>query len=117
MREPLRDKGRLLHILEAIDNLAVAIPEDYYTNHFIRYGVVKELEIIGEAAYMLSKSFKAQHTEVRWEVIIAMRHVLVHGYYQINDEQVWNIIQNDLPQLREQVKEMLVVESNNPSLG
>jgi uncharacterized protein with HEPN domain len=121
MREPLRDKGRLQHIREAIDNLfeftnGVSL-EEYSANKILRFAVVKNLEIVGEAAYMLSKPFRTQHPGVEWDDIIAMRHVMVHGYYQIEDVDVWNIIQNDLPQLREQVKGLLVTESNNPPDG
>ncbi|GHT72503.1 DUF86 domain-containing protein [Bacteroidia bacterium] len=121
MREPLRDNGRLLHIIEAIDNAfeftnGVSFG-DYSTNKLLRFATVKNIEIVGEAAYMLSKPFKEQHPEVQWDDVVAMRHVLVHGYYQIKDDRVWHIIQNDLPQLRERVKGILATESNNPPDG
>ncbi|HIX85999.1 MAG TPA: DUF86 domain-containing protein, partial [Candidatus Parabacteroides intestinigallinarum] len=58
------------------------------------------VEIIGEAVYMLTKEFKTAHPEVEWDVIEGMRHVLVHGYYKINPRQLWNTIENDIPELK-----------------
>lgn len=68
------------------------------------YGVVKNVEIVGEASYMLSTDFKDKHPLTKWDQIIRMRHILVHGYYQIEAPELWNIIQNDLPPLKEQVE-------------
>ena len=47
---------------------------------------------------------KEKHPEVEWKVIIGMRHVLVHGYYQISDEMVWATIQTELYPLKEKVE-------------
>ena len=58
----------------------------------VYYGFVKHVEIIGEAVYMLSKEFREAHPEVEWEAIEGMRHVLVHGYYQIEPDQLWDTI-------------------------
>lgn len=49
---------------------------------------------------MLTKEFKTAHPEVEWDVIEGMRHVLVHGYYKINPRQLWNTIENDIPELK-----------------
>jgi len=98
-------------MLAAIDNIFEFIGclsfEDYCQNKMLRFAVVKNLEIVGEAAYLLSQPFKKQHLEVLWDDIVAMRHVLVHGYYQIKDVRVWNTIKNDLPKLQAQLQAML----------
>lgn len=104
MREEIRDIERLRHILEQIDTLQSLLPEISFENldqDKVRYyGVVKMTEIIGEAAYKLSESFVKSHTEVPWNVIRGMRHYLVHEYYQISKESLWDTISNDLPTLR-----------------
>ena len=111
MREKLKDKGRLLHILEAIDNLIEFTDgisfEEYQGSKILRFAVIKNLEIIGEAAYLLTEKFKSEHPETEWESITYMRHVLVHGYYQIKDEIVWATIQTDLQPLKTQVTSFL----------
>jgi uncharacterized protein with HEPN domain len=105
MREKPRDKERLGHILESIDNIFEFIENKTFNNYkndkILRFAIVKNLEIIGEAAYLLTKDFKDKNNSVNWEEIIGMRHVLVHGYYQIRDEIVWATIENDLPPFKE----------------
>jgi len=107
MREKPRDKKRLLHILEAIDNVFEFIEnksfENYKSDKILRFAVVKNLEIVGEAAYLLTKEFKLNNAEVEWNEMIGMRHILVHGYYQIKDEIVWATIETELQPLKEKI--------------
>ena len=77
--------------------------EDLEKDAMFRYAVVKCLEIVGEAAYMLTLDFKDRHPQTPWQIIIKMRHVMVHGYYSIQMPIVWDIIQNDFPPLRTQI--------------
>lgn len=111
MREPVRDKGRLEHILAAIgrvlDFTSGKTKNEVTANALVYYGIVKNIEIIGEAAYKLSKPFKQAHPETPWEYIVKMRHVLVHDYYQIDEDDVWAVIEDDLPLLREQIARYL----------
>jgi uncharacterized protein with HEPN domain len=108
MREKIRDKGRLEHILNAITN-AIEFTKDvtyenFLNNKILFFAVVKNIEIIGEASYKLSKELKIANTLIDWEAIIGLRHVLVHGYYHISEERVWKIIQKDLLPLKEQIQ-------------
>lgn len=57
------------------------------------------VEIIGEAAYMITNEYKSIHTELPWRQIEGMRHILVHGYYTISSDVLWDVIQNDIPSL------------------
>ena len=111
MREPLRDRGRLEHILETIDRLLNRTEgltlEDLRRDAIFYYGVVKHIEIVGEAAYKLSLAFREAHPETPWKKIIAMRHVLVHDYYQISDSEVLYVIEDNLRPLREQIAHYL----------
>jgi uncharacterized protein with HEPN domain len=62
--------------------------------------VVRNLEIIGEAANRLPENFRAQHPEIEWRKIIGLRNRIVHDYFNIDVEIVWEIIQKDLPNLK-----------------
>jgi len=62
--------------------------------------VVRNLEIIGEAANRLPEDFRAQHTEIEWRKIIGLRNRIVHDYFNIDVEIAWEIIQKDLPKLK-----------------
>jgi len=101
----------LQHILDAIAALEQGAQR--YTakqaaeDCIIYFGFVKQVEIIGEAVYMLTTEFKSAHPEVEWDAIEGMRHVLVHGYYQITPDKVWTVISKDLPVLRPQIEELL----------
>ena len=111
MRERINDRGRLEHILLAIGNVEEFL-QDYDYENFIAdkimyYAVVKNVEIVGEAAYMLSLDFNAEHTDTPWDQIEKMRHVLVHGYYQILPEVLWLTIHDDLPPLKANVMNYL----------
>ena len=98
MREQIRDKGRLEHILDATEKVLDFTEnvsfDEYKTNIMLRYAVVKCLEIVGEASYKLTCEFREKHSDIAWNKIIAMRHILVHGYYQTEDSIVWDTIKN-----------------------
>jgi len=111
MREQVRDRERLQHILDAINTIQQSrtkySSQEEVNDPIIYYGFVKHVEIIGEAVFMLSKEFKDTHPEIEWEAIQGMRHVLVHGYYQIEPNQLWDSIDNDIPQLKPQIEKLL----------
>lgn len=111
MREKPKNRGRLLHIKNAIDNIRDFISgrsaEDFLEDLMLYYAIVKNMEIIGEAAYMLTNEFKESHPDTNWNDIIRMRHILVHGYYQVDSRIVWITIQNDIPILEAQIDKYL----------
>lgn len=85
--------------------------EEARRNPIVFFGFVKHIEIIGEAVYMLTKEFRSAHPEIEWEAIEAMRHVLVHGYYTIKPEQVWETIEVDIPLLKPQIEQLIKQEA------
>ncbi|MFA6923294.1 MAG: HepT-like ribonuclease domain-containing protein [Bacteroidales bacterium] len=107
MREKPRDNKRLEHIIEAIDNIFEFTQgksfKVFKSDKILRFAVIKNLEIIGEAAYLLTKEFKIKHNSIQWDDMIGMRHILVHGYYQIRDEIVWATIETELQPLKDKI--------------
>jgi uncharacterized protein with HEPN domain len=107
MREPLKDKTRLEHILDAIERLekyAGCLSREELEADVLRYyGIVKNIEIIGEAANMLSSQFKESHTDVEWRPISNMRNFLVHEYFQVDNDTVWVVIHNDIVELKKHI--------------
>lgn len=97
MREPVRDKGRLEHILTAIDYISAFTEgfsyDDLMNDPLHLHAVTHNVQIIREAVYKI--------------LIEKMRHILVHDYYQINFEILWDILKNDLPTLKGQVSSYL----------
>ena len=111
MRERIKDKMRLEHIAEAIERLqthAGDLSEEELQVDVLRYyGIVKNIEIIGEAARMLTEQFKEAHPEVDWRSIGDMRNFLVHEYFQVDSEVVFSVIHNEIPELQSHVSQYL----------
>lgn len=107
MREPVRDVGRLQHILIAIERVEeymAGISYERLQNDLLRtHAVAYNIQIIGEASYKLSKEFKEAHADTPWRLIEKMRHILVHDYFAVDLEFVWLVIQDDLQPLKQQV--------------
>ncbi len=81
--------------------------EQFVADIRIYYSVMKNIEVIGEAANMLTRHFRETHTELPWRLIVSMRNVLVHGYAQVSDADLWQTATNDIHPLREQVQRYL----------
>ena len=97
------DTVRLRHILDAArEALSFARGRsraDLDSDRQLVLSLVKEVEIIGEAAYQLSNETKASLPDMPWEDIIGMRHRLVHAYFDINLDIVWRTVEEDLPEM------------------
>lgn len=111
MREQPKDRNRLQHILDAVDVILERCKkmtrEDLTSEKVLFGGIVYHTMIIGEAAYNLTKAFCKAHPDTPWLQIAKMRHNLAHGYYQVDPDIVWSVIQDDMPLLREQVARYL----------
>ena len=101
------DRERLTDILEAIEKIERYIPrgkQAFENDEMFQVWVVRHLQIIGEAASRVSVNTQMRFPEVPWGNMIGMRHVLVHGYFEIDLEIVWSVIEKDLPSLKEQIQ-------------
>lgn len=120
MREKIRDIERLEHMMEAINVLI-----NYRDKHtfdeakadpVVYFGLVKHVEIIGEAVYKLTTEYRTEHAVLNWEDIERMRHVLVHGYYKIRPAQLWETIDVDIPAMKPVIEELITEERENNSV-
>jgi len=115
MRERIKDSERLKHILDAInvitENKERHSFEEIVNDKIMLFGFVKHVEIIGEAVYKLTKEFREQHSEIEWDIIEGMRHVLVHDYYKIKPDQLWDAVQNDIPKLKPLIENLYMEEA------
>jgi uncharacterized protein with HEPN domain len=83
----------------------------FQKNEMAQFAVIKNFEIIGEAAYHISKELKAKYLEIEWSKIEGMRHVLVHDYYRVNSELIWNTKEEKLGDLRVRLEIILEKEA------
>jgi len=102
-----KDKAYLKDILDAISDIEVFITNvneaEFYKNKEKKYAVVRALEIIGEAAKNLSKELRSKHKEIPWKEIAGMRDKLIHWYFGIKWELVWETVKNKIPELKNQL--------------
>jgi uncharacterized protein with HEPN domain len=101
----------LRHILTEADYLlshSVGLTWDAFAaDETKRRAFVRSLEIIGEAAKKLSDEFRAEHPGIDWRAMTGMRDRLIHGYFGIDHEIVWDVVQNHIPDLREEIASIL----------
>lgn len=84
--------------------------EDFIADDMMYYAVVKNIEILGEASNMLTEEFQQAHPKTPWKQVNGMRNYIVHEYFQVDNNVVWDVITNDLPVLEQQIKEYLTEE-------
>jgi uncharacterized protein with HEPN domain len=115
------DLERVRHMLEAIDKIERFTDDMDYAaflaNEMAQYAVIKNFEILGEAAYQLSRVLKEKYPDIEWSKIEGMRHILVHEYYRINSELLWNTKEERLTDLRIQMEELLSAEETQTDRG
>ena len=85
--------------------------EKFTSNSLVYYAVMKNVEVVGEAAFMLTKAFKVAHPETPWKMIESMRHILVHDYAHVISETLYDTAVNSIPEFRKQV-EVYLAETN-----
>lgn len=121
MREQVRDKGRLEHILQCVNNIYEFVGDyelSQSLNDKVRYfAIVYQLVVIGEASNLLTKDFRDSHSETPWRDIISMRNFIVHGYNLVDKKEVLQVIEDDLPVLKAQIEQYLSEWTNNNDIN
>ncbi|PWR71857.1 DUF86 domain-containing protein [Methanospirillum stamsii] len=101
----------LSDIMEAINNIQKYVGnnsfEDFLTDQMRIDAVVRNFEIIGEATKNISNEIKVQFPKTDWRSIAGFRDILIHGYFGIDIEIVWDVIENKLPELKEEINQII----------
>jgi len=85
--------------------------EELFHDETISKAIVRSLEIIGEATRKLPPDFKLFHPQISWKEMSGMRDILIHQYFGIDYESVWNTIQRDIPELHHEISRIIKLES------
>lgn len=80
---------------------------EFVVDETLQRAFVRSLEIIGEAAKKVPESFRAKHSAVEWRAMAGMRDRLIHGYFGVDYELVWEVIGERIPELRKQIASIL----------
>jgi uncharacterized protein with HEPN domain len=96
---------------QAIDEFVAGLDEAAFCqDDKTQSAVLQKLIVIGEAAARLPQEFKDEHPSIEWRDIVAFRNILVHSYFSVKLEIVWETVQNDVPALRRQIAQILEQE-------
>ncbi len=107
MRDPEERLRDILEAIAAIERYQDRDRASFEQDELLQNWFLRHLQIIGEAARALPEGARALAPEIPWRSIIGMRSVLVHGYFEIDTDLVWDTVTRDIPLLKPQVERLL----------
>jgi uncharacterized protein with HEPN domain len=107
------DSAYLSHILNSIERIEDYTKgmekDDFLSSNLVQDGTIRQIEIIGEAARNLSKDIREKYSQISWSDIAGMRDRLIHHYFGVNLNAVWDTVKIDLPILKDEIMGILDV--------
>lgn len=104
MGKDRKDKFYIQHIVGSIETIEEFVGnvgfEDFLKDKLLQNGVIRELEIIGEAVTNLSDGFKNNLPDIPWRDIAGMRNKLIHEYFGVDLEAVWKVVEDNIVELK-----------------
>jgi len=101
----------LRHMLDAIDRIARYVADkdkaEFWASELLQDGLIRQLEILGEAAGRVSRETCAAHPDVPWPKVPGLRHRLIHDYFEVDRNMVWRVATVDVPEVRSKVAAVL----------
>ena len=112
-----RDEARLVDMLLAAGNaqafVAGMTPGEFTTDIKTQHAVVRALEIVGEAARTVPEEIRSTHPEIAWADLVGMRNRLVHEYFRVRLDVVWDVVVDEIPPLIEQLRAIVPPEGSD----
>jgi uncharacterized protein with HEPN domain len=106
-KDPRVYLAHMLECLQKIERFTASGKRRFLRDELIQDAVLRNLEVIGEAAKRLDDHYRAAHPEIPWRAMAGLRDVLIHQYEGVDIPKVWGIVKKDLPPLRRAVVNLL----------
>lgn len=106
-RDPRVYLAQILECIQKIERFTAEGKGRFLQDAMVHDAVIRNFEIIGEAAKQLDEAYRAAHPDIPWRALTGLRDVLIHQYEGIDLERVWAIVENDLPGLKLAIAEQL----------
>ena len=111
MKPELGDKQRILHILDALQNIEDFLEnfdfEVFNKSKLHRAATERQIEIIGEATAAISDTLKEKYPTIEWQPIKRFRNVIINEYFGVSVQILWGVVQKELPKLKIQIQQIL----------
>lgn len=104
------DSVYLHHIIECIRRIVENVKEGrerFMASHTLQDAVIRNLQTMAESTQRISDELKEAHPEIEWYRIAAFRNILVHDYLGVDIERIWEIVQRDIPELKQAILQIL----------
>ncbi len=108
MRKEIEWLKDIIEAIEQIEKYAVKGEDEYLQNELIQKWMIYHLQIIGEAANKISNEVQNKFPSISWSQIIGLRNIIVHEYFGIDEEEIWNTVMIDIPNLK--IKILKIIE-------
>ncbi|MBU2052755.1 MAG: DUF86 domain-containing protein [Nanoarchaeota archaeon] len=104
----------VVHVLESINRVESFLKDssksEFLSDELLQSAVIRQIEIIGEAVKNLSFNFTKKYSNVPWKGIVGMRDKITHHYFGLDLDTIWDIIKEDIPVLKKEIKKILEME-------
>lgn len=107
MRDPRERMRDMLEAIENIERYTIKGKKNFESDELVQNWVVHHLQIICEAARGMPKDLTEKTPDIPWSKMIGMRNILVHDYFRIDTEIVWQVVERDLPDLKSLLQTLL----------
>ncbi|HCU25381.1 MAG TPA: DUF86 domain-containing protein, partial [Deltaproteobacteria bacterium] len=95
--------------VQKIEEYVQGDSSSFFSDSMMQDAILRNFEVIGEAAKNLSENFKKEYSQVPWKKIAGFRDVLIHDYMGVDLSEVWNIIEQNLPDLKQEIGNLLKI--------
>ncbi|HLC73179.1 MAG TPA: DUF86 domain-containing protein [Candidatus Nanoarchaeia archaeon] len=101
----------ILNSIKNIEEFSKNLDKDKFSKDILRQSaIIRQLEIIGEAAKNVPNSFREKYPNIAWKDIAGVRDILSHAYFGVNLDRIWKIIETDLPKLKKEISRIKINE-------